>query len=226
MGHEIPSDALDRSMLARREAATDRKRASQDRQSGAIEREESELDRKTAQADRGEGAAQRLHASADREASAKDRDSAVVDGLTGVYRRGPGLAELDREIGRAKRAEQPLVVAFFDVDHLKVINDSLGHVAGDRMLQQVVDAIRESVRSFDLIIRYGGDEFVCAFPGITVADAMKRVVAINAALSSANEAGSVTVGLAELATDDSRDGLIERADADLYRARAQRRTKP
>jgi diguanylate cyclase (GGDEF)-like protein len=94
------------------------------------------------------------------------------------------------------------------------------------MLQQVVDAIRESVRSFDLIIRYGGDEFVCAFPGITVADAMKRVVAINAALSSANEAGSVTVGLAELATDDSRDGLIERADADLYRARAQRRTKP
>jgi diguanylate cyclase (GGDEF)-like protein len=57
------------------------------------------------------------------------------------------------------------VVAFFDVDHLKVINDSRGHVAGDRMLQQVVDAIRGAVRSFDLVIAYGGDEFVCAFLG-------------------------------------------------------------
>jgi diguanylate cyclase (GGDEF)-like protein len=115
------------------------------------------------------------------------------------------------------------VVAFFDVDHLKFINDSHGHVAGDRMLQQVVDAIREAVRSFDLIIRYGGDEFVCAFPGTTVADVTKRVATINATLSKAGEPGSVTVGLAELTTDDSREELIERADADLYRARAQRR---
>ena len=115
------------------------------------------------------------------------------------------------------------MVAFFDVDHLKVVNDSQGHGAGDRMLQQVVDAIRQAVRSFDLIIRYGGDEFVCAFPGITVTDATKRVATINATLLKASEPGSVTVGLAELATDDSRDELIERADADLYRARQQRR---
>jgi diguanylate cyclase (GGDEF)-like protein len=111
------------------------------------------------------------------------------------------------------------VVAFFDVDHLKVINDSRGHVAGDRMLQQVVDAIRGAVRSFDLVIRYGGDEFVCAFLGVTVAEVRKRVVSINASLSSASEPGSVTVGLAELEPTDSRDALIERADVDLYRAR-------
>jgi diguanylate cyclase (GGDEF)-like protein len=115
------------------------------------------------------------------------------------------------------------VVAFFDVDHLKSINDAHGHVAGDRMLQQVVAAIRGAVRSFDLIIRYGGDEFVCAFPGITVADVTQRVVTINAALSSASEPGSVTAGIAELGIDDSREALIERADADLYRARKQRR---
>jgi diguanylate cyclase (GGDEF)-like protein len=223
MSREIPKDALDRLMLARRDAATDRKRASQDRQSGASERVEAELDRKTALVDRSEGAAHRLQASADREASAKDRESAVIDGLTGVYRRGPGLAELDREIARAKRARQPLVVAFFDVDHLKVINDSRGHVAGDRMLQQVVGAIRKAVRSFDLIIRYGGDEFVCAFPGIAVADVTKRVATINAALLKGSEPGSVTVGFAELTADDSRDELIKRADADLYRARGQRK---
>jgi diguanylate cyclase (GGDEF)-like protein len=222
MSQEIPQDALDRSMLARREAATDRKRASQDRQFGAAEREEAELDRKTALVDRSEGAAHRLQASTDREASAKDRESAVIDGLTGVYRRGPGLAELDREIARAKRARQPLVVAFF-VDHLKVINDSQGHVAGDRMLQQVADAIKETVRSFDLIIRYGGDEFVCSFPGVNLTDVAKRVSTINAALLKASVPGSVTVGYAELAIDDTRDKLIERADADLYRAREQRR---
>ena len=54
--------------------------------------------------------------------------------------------------------------------------------AGDRMLQQVVDAIRGVLRSFDLIIRYGGDEFICAFPGITMADVTKRVATINAPL--------------------------------------------
>jgi diguanylate cyclase (GGDEF)-like protein len=222
MSREIPRDALDRSMQARREAATDRRRASQDRQSGASERGQAELDRKTALVDRGEGAAQRLQASADREASAQDRESAVVDGLTGAYRRGPGLAELEREIARAQRARQPLVVAFFDVDHLKVVNDSHGHVAGDWMLQQVVVAIKAAVRSFDLIIRYGGDEFVCAFPGITVPEVIKRVATINAALLEASVPGSVTVGLAEMTTDDSRDELIERADADLYRARGLR----
>jgi diguanylate cyclase (GGDEF)-like protein len=210
-------------MLARLEAAADRKRAWQDRQSGALERGEAELDRKTALVDRGQGAAHRLEAAADREASANDRESAVVDGLTGVYRRGPGLAELEREIGRTRRARQPLVVAFIDVDHLKVINDSRGHVAGDRMLQGVVDAIRGTVRAFDLIIRYGGDEFVCAFPGITIAEVTKRVAMINATLLKASEPGSVTVGFAELAADDSPSDLIERADWDLYRARQQRR---
>ena len=115
------------------------------------------------------------------------------------------------------------MVAFFDVDHLKVINDSHGHVAGDRMLQQVVDAIRENLRSFDLIIRYGGDEFVCAFPGIALSDVTKRIATIDATLANASEPGSVTVGFAELAAGDSPSELIERADADLYRARQQRR---
>ena len=82
------------------------------------------------------------------------------------------------------------------------------------------------MRSFDLIIRYGGDEFVCAFPGMTVADVTKRVATVNATLLAASEPGSVTVGLAELTTDDSRDDLIVRADANFYRAREQRRASP
>lgn len=114
------TDAFTRSALARRQAASDR--AAQDRGAGAGERTNAELDRDTALADRG--------------ASAREREHSSHDDLTGAYRRGAGFVELEREIARARRAEQPLVLAFIDVDQLKVINDSRGHAAGDRMLSR------------------------------------------------------------------------------------------
>ncbi|MDQ3587133.1 MAG: GGDEF domain-containing protein [Actinomycetota bacterium] len=127
--------------------------------------------------------------------------------------------ELDREIRRARRSEQPLVLAFVDVDHLKAINDSRGHAAGDRMLLEVVNAFRGRLRSHDLIIRWGGDEFVCALAGLNMADATKRLALVQAALAEGSGYGSATVGLAELQPDDSAEALIARADAALYRER-------
>jgi diguanylate cyclase len=62
--------------------------------------------------------------------------------------------EIEREIARARRSEPPLVLAFVDVDHLKVVNDSRGHAAGDRLLVDVANSFREKLRSHDLIIRY------------------------------------------------------------------------
>ena len=67
-----------------------------------------------------------------------------------------------------------MVVAFVDVDMLKAVNDRDGHAAGDRVLQTVVRAIRARLRSFDPIIRYGGDEFVCGLGGTGLADAERR----------------------------------------------------
>jgi diguanylate cyclase (GGDEF)-like protein len=116
-----------------------------------------------------------------------------------------------------------MVVAFFDVDELKATNDSRGHVAGDRMLLGVVQALRSKLRSFDLIIRYGGDEFICALPGLDLAEARKRLDEINEVLAEAVEPGSVTVGFAEMRHDDSADDLIARADAALYRQRRKHR---
>jgi diguanylate cyclase (GGDEF)-like protein len=72
------------------------------------------------------------------------------------------MAELEREIARATRTRQPLVLAFVDVDHLKEINDVHGHAAGDQVLQAVAETLRTTLRGYDLIFRYGGDEFVCA----------------------------------------------------------------
>jgi diguanylate cyclase (GGDEF)-like protein len=202
---EVATDALDRSALARRDAAVDRSRASLDRGAGANERIHSELDRNTALADRG--------------ASARERRYAAADGLTGVYLRGPGFTELEREIARARRTGQPLTLAFVDVDGLKAVNDSSGHAAGDRLLIEVANAFGAALRSYDLVIRYGGDEFVCAMPGLNVAEATKRFTLVTAALAEAPEHGSVTVGLVELHADDSLEDLIARADSALYRAR-------
>jgi diguanylate cyclase (GGDEF)-like protein len=191
----------------------DRSTALADRGAGASERTAAELDRSTALADRG--------------ASAKERERSSHDGLTGAYLRGPGSVELEREIARARRTEQPLVLAFVDVDGLKAINDSRGHGAGDRVLLDVANALRARLRSHDLIIRYGGDEFACVIAGLSAANATKRLGLVNAALAQAAVPASVTVGVTELQPTDSIEDLLARADAALYRERLEsRRTSP
>ena len=116
-------------------------------------------------------------------------------------------------MARARRTEQPLALAFVDVDRLKVINDSHGHAAGDRMLLSVADTFRANLRSYDLIIRYGGDEFVCAMTGLTLPTRPSGSPLVNPILAEAPEHGSVTVGLAELRPEDSAEDLVARADA-------------
>lgn len=223
------SDTLSRSSLARRDAAADRRRASHDRAAGAGERTDAELDRGSAQTDRTAGAGERTDAGTDRDsalsdrtASATDRNHALVDAVTGVYLRGPGFVELAREIARATRTQQPLVLAFIDVDGLKAINDSRGHAAGDRMLRAVADTLRGNLRPYDVIIRYGGDEFLCVLPGLSLAEATKRFTSIDTALAEHLDPGSVSVGIADFQHNESLHDLVGRADAALYRERGRR----
>jgi len=220
----------------RRTAAEDRQAASHDRAVGNHDRTSARLDRATASTDRGAGARERTMAGEDRETALADRETALadrgdstreshvasIDSLTGSYLRGPGLAELDREIARAQRTRQPLTLAFADVDGLKTVNDTQGHGAGDRLLTQVAHCIQGALRPYDLVIRVGGDEFVCVVAGMGLADAAARFTSVNAVLESLCAAGSVSVGLAELRDGEARSALIGRADAALYRARASR----
>ena len=115
---------------------------------------------------------------------------------------------------RAKRTGQTFVVAFMDVDGLKAVNDSLGHDAGDQLLRRVVDYSRAQLRSYDLIVRFGGDEFICCLSNLRLAEATERFARINASLSAHDS--SITVGLAELEETDSLVELIARADEALY----------
>lgn len=213
----------------RAESQLDRAAASGDRLAGAGGRGSAWLDRDTALADRGAGASERDEAGQDRDAALADRGASAVelerssyDALTGAYLRGAGLTELEREIMRARRERQPLMLAFVDVDGLKAVNDSAGHAAGDRMLRAVADALRAKLRSHDVIIRYGGDEFVCAVSGLRAADAAARLDLVNVMLAALPDPASVTVGLAQLTANDSPGDLIARADAALYAQRHRR----
>ena len=122
---------------------------------------------------------------------------------------------------RAKRTNQPFALAFVYVDNLKGRNDSLGHTAGDELLRATADSIRAHLRSYDLIVRFGGDEFLCGVIDVNVAEAGKRFSRVNAELAATRQA-TITVGLAELEADDLLEDLIARADEAQYRERQGR----
>ena len=195
-------------------AGSDRASAASDRAGAASDRRAAEVGREKEARDRTGASEDREAASLDRGLSALDRETSSIDELTGAYRRGAGLVELEREMMRAVRTGQPFVVAFIDVDGLKTVNDSLGHEAGDQLLRRVVDYTRAQLRSYDLIVRFGGDEFVCGLSNLRLAEATERFRRINANLFP--HGASVTVGLAELEEGDSLVDLIAQADKALY----------
>lgn len=177
-------------------------------------------DRQHGDGDRRQAAGDRQAAATDRELSAKDRAAASLDGLTGAYRREAGMPLLVHDVLRAKRTQQPFTLAFVDVDGLKRVNDSLGHTAGDEVLRATTTAIRARLRPYDVIVRYGGDEFLCGLLDLDTAAAAERFELVKADLAAARQA-LVTIGLAELEADDGLEELIVRADEALYTGRAQ-----
>jgi diguanylate cyclase (GGDEF)-like protein len=135
------------------------------------------------------------------------------------------MIELQREATRAQRTGTPFVLAFVDIDGLNAVNDSLGHAAGDDLLRRVADTLQTNLRPYDLIIRVGGDEFVCGMQDVHLAVAEERLADVNADLAMTQHA-SVTVGLAQLEASESVEDLIRRADADLHRRRGRGRPTP
>jgi two-component system cell cycle response regulator len=155
----------------------------------------------------------------DRGNSASDRSAAARDALTGTYLRGPGIARLNQQIQTAKDTLQTLTLAFVDVDHLKNVNDSLGHSAGDRLLRQVAVTISAALGPDSLLFRYGGDEFVCSILGSTQAELKGLLSQIGEQLRAATEHGSISCGIAELVEGDTFESLVARADTALYEQR-------
>jgi diguanylate cyclase (GGDEF)-like protein len=151
------------------------------------------------------------------------RQLADLDALTGLHNRRYFHETLAREVARARRYDRNLALILFDLDDFKAVNDRIGHLAGDSVLADAAERIRDVVRSADIACRVGGDEFAVILPESTLADADQLYHRIQAAVSARPLAlvGKLhlSAGVAELRSEDHGTSLFERADAALYRAK-------
>lgn len=149
---------------------------------------------------------------------------AVVDPLTQLPNRRAYSMRLQEELSRSARYHFPFVIAIFDVDNFKQINDEYGHSTGDRILQMIAQSLRESVRKSDFPARWGGEEFVVLMPqthksgGIVFAERVRARVEADLAKHKVTISG----GLAAYPEDgDTEKALFAFADRALYRAKAE-----
>jgi diguanylate cyclase (GGDEF)-like protein len=158
---------------------------------------------------------------------------AITDPLTNLYNRR-GLAELGhREIDRSRRFERPLSAVMLDIDHFKSVNDTYGHSIGDQILVGLADICREIVREVDLVVRYGGEEFLILLPeadlraAFQVADRLRRNVETTSIRTDLGAlAITISLGVVSLDSDmDDLEALIERADLALYAAKQEGRNR-
>jgi diguanylate cyclase (GGDEF)-like protein len=151
------------------------------------------------------------------------RQLADLDSLTGLHNRRYFYETLGREVDRAQRYQRLLSLVVVDVDGFKEINDRIGHLAGDAVLAEIADRIRQVVRSADIPCRVGGDEFAVIVPEVEVGQARQLVGRIQRAVSSQPiaRAGRVRVsaGVADLQPNDSPTTMFERGDESLYAAK-------
>jgi diguanylate cyclase (GGDEF)-like protein len=216
MGRSDPPDCV-----ADRIAATqERTAAALDRIRGADDRREAALDRHVSALDRWQSSVDRLRGAEDRRSARIEHARLSVDELTGLLRRGNGLGRLQSEIERGRRTGAMITVAFVDVDDLKRVNDTTGHDGGDALLRDVAKALRDCMRSYDVVMRFGGDEFVCGMVDVRAAVAAERFQKV-ARLLDARHA-SVSVGVAELADGETAHDLVVRADRQLVQNRQRR----
>jgi diguanylate cyclase (GGDEF)-like protein len=151
------------------------------------------------------------------------RQLADFDSLTGLHNHRYFHETLAREVDRAQRYQRRLSLVLVDVDGFKEINDRIGHLAGDAVLAEIADRLREVVRSADIPCRVGGDELAVILPEVAVEQAQQLVARIERAVSSQPiaRAGRVRVsaGVAELLPNDNPTSLFERGDESLYAAK-------
>ena len=151
------------------------------------------------------------------------RQMAETDALTGFFNQRYFHETLRREALRAQRYDRRLALLILDLDDFKTVNDRIGHLAGDAVLAQVAERLRNEIRSVDVGCRIGGDEFAVVMPESTTEDASQLFQRMHEAVSTMSTPGGgkvrISAGIAELHHGETAAGLFERADSALYRAK-------
>ncbi|WLD58101.1 GGDEF domain-containing protein [Salinispirillum sp. LH 10-3-1] len=161
------------------------------------------------------------------------RYQAEKDALTGLDNRYQFHQRIEDDFTQARQTGAPLSVMMLDIDHFKQINDTHGHLAGDRVLQEIARLCQEEIRATDLVCRYGGEEFafVLLHTPIEVAVLIAARIAAESPENPVEYDGksiacTVSIGLAELTDEDSNaEALLKRADTNLYQAKANGRNQ-
>lgn len=150
---------------------------------------------------------------------------AITDPLTGCYNRRFFDEVIDRELATHRRYGVPLSLLFIDVDHFKAVNDSLGHEAGDRVLQSVANFLKRHVRRADYLFRWGGDEFLILIWG-TLEDATQMQAQLKAAFCGLRDKSQLpstlglSIGCAEVSSDATdMASVVREADERMYEDR-------
>ncbi len=150
---------------------------------------------------------------------------AITDELTGLYNRHYMRDALRRMTAHATRRDQPFAILSLDVDGLKRVNDARGHHAGDAVLRGIADSLRAVLRSEDIAVRTGGDEFVVLLPDADRAEAIKVAYRVRQRIAGLGDHGSgVSSGIAVWRRGTDPEDALRQADDELYRAKAARAT--
>ncbi|MBN1891340.1 MAG: diguanylate cyclase [Clostridiales bacterium] len=151
------------------------------------------------------------------------RKISTTDTLTRTCNRASLEHDGEKWIELCRSLEQPLSVVFIDLDNLKIINDTHGHIVGDRILIETVSRIRDHLNARDIICRWGGDEFVLLLPGTDVIEAVRIVERIRDHVTGKPFSGGVVTscsfGIAGMDKDSTLKSLIYNADQMMYRAK-------
>jgi two-component system cell cycle response regulator len=157
------------------------------------------------------------------------QEAATVDRLTGVANRQALITALFTEVERASRYDRPLSVAFVDIDHFKVVNDTYGHAVGDVVLRGVAQAIKANLRHSDMIGRYGGEEFMLLLTetnvedGAVLTEKLRHLVQRHRFSAEGNPDLTVTISIGIAGGVGQRlrvDQLVRDADAAMYSAKS------
>lgn len=165
------------------------------------------------------------------EKTRKYRADAYSDPLTGANNRQGFRKLFEKSLSLCERNARPMTVALIDLDHFKAVNDRYGHDAGDVALCAVVQALHDTLRASDIVGRWGGEEFVVAFPETTADQAALALAKVSDALAATpiaelkGETLTFSGGTAQLEPDETLDFALLRADQLLYAAKQQGRNR-
>jgi len=155
-----------------------------------------------------------------------------TDPLTGVLNRRAILSLIESELSESKRHDTNLSISILDLDHFKKINDTYGHLVGDKVLRECIHRVGNSIGNYDAIGRFGGEEFIVVFPGSTLEDSLciaekirTGIIEKNVTVDEVSISFTVSQGLATSHGDMSVDNLIAVADGALYRAKKNGRNR-